>query len=142
MELIDTIIKTDNMNEREEERIYHSKDNLGLKNYLEIKNKFYDGEFFDMVALDQLCDLCCKVNVKLDYKIMFDNNSEKYLFSNGIIIDNMEERDEAHYQITDEWKNKIFVNGGISFYRGKFTIKVVVNIMYYKRIPLLDYKLD
>ena len=142
MELVNTTIKMDNRIEREEEWIFQSKDNFNLKNYLEIKNKFFGEPFFDMVHIDQLRDLQCKVNVNLDYKIMFNDNTEVYLFSNTIMIDNMEEEDyDSKPIIGEKWKETA-TNEGIREYNGKFTIKVVINIMYYKRFALWDYKLD
>ena len=141
MELINTTIKSDNRIEREEEWICQSEDNLGLKNYQEIKNKFYGMPFLSHIHIDQLRDLRCKVNANLDYRIVF-NKAELSLFSNTLIIDNMEEEDdEIEPIIGEEWKEKE-TNEAIKEYNGKFTIKVVVSIMYYKRVALWDYKLD
>ena len=141
MELINTTIKSDNRIEKEEEWVYLSKDNLGLKNYQEIKNKFYGVRFLSHIQIDQLRDLRCKVNVNLDYRIVF-NKAELSLFSNTIIIDNMEEEDnEIDPIIGEEWKEKE-TNEAIKEYNGKFKIKVVVSIMYYKRLALWDYRID
>ena len=141
MELVNTTIKMDNRIEREEEWIFQSKDNLGLKNYLEIKDKFYGMPFLSYIHIDQLRDLCCKVNANLDYRIVF-NKIELSLFSNTLMIDNMEEEDdEIEPIIGEEWKEEA-TNETIKEYNGKFTIKVVVSIMYYKRVALWDYKLD
>ena len=141
MELINTTIKSDNRIEREEEWVFQSKDNLGLKNYQEIKNKFYGMPFLSHIKIDQLRDLRCKVNANLDYKIVF-NKAELSLFSNTIIIDNMEEEDNEIEPIIDEKWREEATNETIEEYNGKFTIKVVINIMYYKRVALWDYKLD
>ena len=141
MELINTTIKSDNRIEREEEWVCQSKDNLGLKNYQEIKNKFYGMPFLSHIHIDQLRDLRCKVNANLDYRIVF-NKAELSLFSNTLIIDNMEEEDnEIDPIIGEKWREEA-TNETIEEYNGKFTIKVVVNIMYYKRVALWDYKLD
>ena len=142
MESVNTTIKMDNRIEREEEWIFQSKDNLGLKNYLEIKNKFFNKPFLSHIHIGQLRDLRCKVNANLDYKIVFDNNTEVYLFSNTIMIDNMEEEDDDSKPIIGEKWKEIKTNEGIKAYNGKFTIKVVINIMYYKRFALWDYRLD
>ena len=140
MELINTTIKSDNRIEREEEWIYQSRDNLGFKNYQEIKNNFY-GMSLPHIHIDQLRDLRCKVNANLDYKIVF-NEVELTLFSNTIIIDNMEEEDNEIEPIIGEEFIEDVTNETIEEYNGKFIIKVVVNIMYYKRVALWDYKLD
>ena len=140
MELINTTIKSDNRIEREDEWIYQSRDNLGFKNYQEIKNKFY-GTPIPHIHIDQLRDLRCKVNANLDYKIVF-NEAELTLFSNTIIIDNMEEEDNEIEPIIGEEFIEDVVNETIEEYNGKFIIKIVVNIMYYKRVALWDYKLD
>ena len=141
MELINTTIKSDNRIEREEEWVFQSKDNLGFKNYQEIKNVFYGNPFLPHIHIDQLRDLRCKVNANLDYKIVF-NEAELTLFSNTIIIDNMEEEDNEIEPIIGEEFIEDVTNETIEEYNGKFIIKVVVNIMYYKRVALWDYKLD
>ena len=141
MELINTTIKSDNRIEREEEWVCQSKDNLGLKNYQEIKNKFYGMPFLSHIHIDQLRDLRCKVNANLDYRIVF-NEAELSLFSNTIIIDNMEEEDNEIDPIIGEKLREETTNETIKEYNGKFTIKVVISIMYYKRVALWDYKLD
>ena len=141
MELINTTIKSDNRIEREEEWVFQSKDNLGLKNYQEIKNKFYGLPFLSNIHIDKLRDLRCKVNANLDYKIVF-NKAELSLFSNTIIIDNMEEEDnEIEPIIGEKWREEV-TDETIEEYNSKFTIKIVIDIMYYKRVALWDYKLD
>ena len=118
MELINTTIKSDNRIEREEEWVFQSKDNLGLKNYQEIKNKFYGIPPSHIYI-----------------KIVF-NEAELTLFSNTLIIGNKIEPIIGEEFIED------VINKTIEEYNGKFIIKLVVNIMYYKRLALWDYKLD
>ena len=139
MELINTTIKSDNRIEREDEWVYQSKDNLGLKNYQEIKNKFY---CYPHININQLCDLRCKVNVNLDHIIVFKNKLKLSLFSNTLIIHNMEEEYiEIQPIINEKWREDT-TNKTIEEYNGEFIIKIVVNILYYKRVALWDCKLD
>ena len=140
MEEINTTIKSDNRIKREEEWVYLSKDNLGLKNYQEIKDKFYGEPFLSHIHLDRLRDLRCKVNAILNYRIIF-NEKELCLFSNKLIIENMEDEEIRRCPMLGECDEKE-INEEIKKYNGKFTIKVVVDIMYYKRLALWDYRID
>ena len=142
MELVNTIIKIDNRFEREEERIYHSPDNLGFKNYWEIKNKFFNKPL-DMVIIDEINDLRCKSHITLHFKIRNGDNEEN-LFTNIIKINDMEEADYSLYRekIKDEELVESLVSGFINFYGNNFFFEMVMNIVYYKLIPLDDYHLD
>ena len=142
MELVNTIIKKDNRIEKEEERIFHSKDNLGLKNYLEIKNKFFNKPL-DMVIINEINELRCKSHITLHFKIV-NNVKKEDLFTNVIKINDMEEADYSLYEETIKFEehNKNIINNFINFYGDNFFFELVMNIMYYKRLPLDDYHLD
>ena len=136
MELVNTTIKKNNRMEKEEERVYQSKDNLGLKNYLEIKNKFFNKPL-DMVIIDEINELRCKSHITLHYKIVFSNGKKVDLFSNVVKINDMEEADYSLYNQINKYEESVetITNGNISLYGDKFLLELVMNIMYYKRLP-------
>ena len=136
MELVNTTIKKNNRMEKEEERVYQSKDNLGLKNYLEIKNKFFNKPL-DMVIIDEINELRCKSHITLHYKIVFSNGKKVDLFSNVVKIKDMEEADYSLYNQINKYEESVetITNGNISLYGDKFLLELVMNIMYYKRLP-------
>ena len=142
MELVGTIIKQNNRMKKEEERIYQSKDNLGLKNYLEIKNLFFNKPLDDII-IDEINELGCRSHITLHYKIVF-NKKKVDLFTNVVKINDREEADYTLYNQINEYEEheETITNGYISLYGDKFLLELVMNIMYYKRLPLDDYHID
>ena len=154
MELIRTIIKQDNQARKEEERIYRSKDNLGLKNYLEIKNKFFHNRL-DMVVVDEINELGFASYITLHYKIVFYDKNEDYpfyevkedlpLFTNTVKINNKEEEDYNFNEPINEENGQTresMINHFINFYNNHFLLEFVLNIVYYKTSPLDDYQIE
>ena len=142
MELVDTIIKQDNEMRKEEERIYRTKDNLGLKNYLEIKNKFFNKRLDDII-IDEINELGCRSYITLHYKIVFYEKKVD-LFTNVVKINDREEADYTLYNQINEYEEheETITNGFIGLYGDKFLLELVMNIMYYKFLPLGDFHIE
>ena len=141
MELVDTVIKEDNIQRREEERIYRTKDNLGLKNYLEIKNKFFNKRLDD-ITIDEINELDCKSYITLHYKIVFYEEKRDFpLFTNIVQIGDREEADYTFFNPIDEdgETKESIVNRLIELYGVKFYLEFVMRIIYYKMLPLRDF---
>ena len=139
MELVDTIIKEDNEFRKEEERIYRTKDNLGLKSYLEIKNKFFNKRLDDVI-IDEINELGCCSHIALHYRIVFYEEKKDFpLFTNVAEINDREEVDYNFYEDPIDEDEK---NGYIELYGNKFYLEFVMKIRYYKSSPLDDIHIE